>query len=56
MTWSRTKAIGDLRVCFTLTSEDDAGAAKRVLLYIPDPADAFPSDILVSLSRSLATE
>ena len=55
LTWSQAAAIGDPRVFLIVSSEGAAGVAKRVLFCLPELSDAFPSDILVSLSWSFAT-
>ena len=52
---TQAAAIGDPRVFLIVASEVAAGVAKRVLFCLPELSDAFPSDILVSLYRSLET-
>ena len=56
LTWSQAEEIVYPRVCLTISSEGAAGVAKRMLFCLPKSSDAFLLDILVSLSRSLATE
>ena len=51
LTWYQSAAIGDPRVCYTITSEGDAIVAKRVLFCLLDLSDAFLSYILVSQPR-----
>ena len=48
--------IGDPRVYFAVIIEGVSGAANRFLFYLKESYGAFTLDILVSLSRSLATE
>ena len=54
--WYRAAAIGDPRVCKTVNSESSAGGVKRVVFCLQKLSDTFPSDILISLCRYLATE
>ena len=56
LTCSRSAEISDPQVCLTVASEGADRAAKRILFCLPESSGALLSDILVSLSWSLATE
>ena len=54
LTWLQATAIGDTRVWLAVASQVTAGASKLVLFYLPESSDAFPLEILVSISLDLS--
>ena len=53
LAWYRSATIGDLWVCFTVTTECASRSVKWVLFCLPSLSYAFPLDILVSLSLDI---
>ena len=53
LAWYQSATIGDLWVCFTVTTECASRSVKWVLFCLPSLSYAFPLDILVSLSLDI---